>query len=99
LVSPSYTQDVIRAHLSIKVLDLRKLKYNNLYKSPKVLQVLLDFPILAKIIKEIMLSSYHLTSDNKRWSKGALDFLSYTIKGLFKSLINIRNCLRSYIVK
>jgi hypothetical protein len=95
LVGPSYTQDVIRAHPPVKVLDLRKLKYDDLYESPKVSQVLLDFPILAEIIEEMMLSSYHLTSDDERWSKDALDFLSCTVEGSFESLMNVRSCLRS----
>ena len=95
MVSPSHTQDVIRAYLSIKVLDLRKLKYNDLYESPKVLQVLLDFPILAEIIEEMMLSSSHLNSGDERWSKDALNFLSYTVEGSFESLINVRSYFSS----
>ena len=59
----------------------------------------MDFPILAEIIEEMMLSRYHLTSDDERWSKEALDFLSCTLEGSFESLINIRSCLISYIPK
>ncbi len=87
---------MIRADSSIKVLDLRKLKYNDLYESPKVSQVLLDFPILAEIIEEMMLSSYHLLSDEERWSKDALDFLSCSVEGSFESLMNVRSCLGCY---
>jgi hypothetical protein len=99
LVGPFHTQDIITAHLSVTVLDLRKLKYNDLYESPKISQVLLDFPILAEIIEEMMLSSYHATSGNERWSKDALDFLSCTVEGSFESLMNVRSCLMSYIPK
>ena len=95
MVGPSHTQDIIRAYPSIKVLDLRKLKYNDLYESPKVSQVLLDFPILAEIIEEMMLSSSHLNSGDERWSKDALDFLSCTVEGSFESLINVRSCFSS----
>ena len=99
MVGLSHTQNVIKAHPHIKVLDLQKLKYDNLYESPKVSQVLLDFPILAEIIEEMMLSRYHLTSDDERWSKEALDFLSCTLEGSFESLMNVRSCLRFQIAK
>jgi hypothetical protein len=77
--------------LLVKVLDPRELKYDGLYESPKVSQVLLDFPILAEIIEEMMLSRYHLTPDNEKWSRDALDFLSCTLKGSFESLMNVRS--------
>jgi hypothetical protein len=78
----------------VKDLDLRKLKYDDLYESPKVSQVLLDFPILAEIIEEMMLSS-----DDERWSKDALDFLSCTLLGSLESLMNVRNDLRPQLAK
>jgi hypothetical protein len=46
-----------------------------------------------------MLSSSYFNLDNKRKSKDTLDFLSYTIEGLFENLMNIRSYLRSYIAK
>lgn len=73
----------------VKVLDPRKIKYDDLYESPKISQVLLDFPILAEIIEEIMLSRYHLTPDDEKWSKDALDFLSCALEGSFESLMNV----------
>lgn len=71
------------------MLDPRKLKYDRLYESPKLSQALLDFPILAEIIEEMMLSRYHLTSDDEKWSIDALDFLSCTLDGSLESLMNV----------
>ncbi|KAH6698104.1 hypothetical protein BKA61DRAFT_622661 [Leptodontidium sp. MPI-SDFR-AT-0119] len=73
------------------VLDPRELKYDGLYESPKVSQVLLDFPILAEIIEEMMLSRYHLAPDDEKWSRDAIDFISCTLEGSFESLINVRS--------
>jgi hypothetical protein len=56
-------------------------------------QVLLDLPILAKIIKEIMLSRYHLTSNDESWSKDALDFLSCTLLGSLESLMSVSRAI------
>ncbi|CZT52252.1 uncharacterized protein RSE6_13541 [Rhynchosporium secalis] len=70
------------------VLDPRDLKYDSLQESPKVSQVLLDFPILAEMIEEMMLSRYHLTPDDDKWSWDAVDFLSCTLEGSIESLMN-----------
>ena len=56
-------------------------------------QVLLDLPILAEIIEEMMLSRYHLTSDDESWSKDALDFLSCTLSGSLESLMNVSRAI------
>ena len=61
LVDFSDTYHTVYADKLVKVLDHRELKYDALYESPKLSQVLLDFPILAQIIEERMLSRYHLT--------------------------------------
>jgi len=45
------------------------------------LEALLDVPVLAEIIEEIMLPWYHLNSDGEGWSKEALDFLSCSLSG------------------
>ena len=61
LVGFSDIYHTVYADKLVKVLDHRELKYDALYESPKLSQVLLDFPILAQIIEERMLSRYHLT--------------------------------------
>ena len=47
LVGFSDTYHTVYADKLVKVLDHRELKYDALYESPKLSQVLLDFPILA----------------------------------------------------
>jgi hypothetical protein len=56
-------------------------------------QVLLDLPILAEIIEEMMLSRYHLISDDESWSKDALDFLSCTLSGSLESLMSVSRAI------
>lgn len=56
-------------------------------------QVLLDLPILAEIIEEMMLSRCHFTSDDESWSKDALDFLSCTLSGSLESLMNVSRAI------
>jgi hypothetical protein len=65
------------------------MKHDPLYEGPRVSQVLLDFPILAEIIEDMMLSRYHLTSDDERWSEDALAFLSCALSGTLESLLNV----------
>jgi hypothetical protein len=72
------------------VIDSQKIEYNALQESSRMLQILLNFLILAEIIKDIMLSCYHLRSDNKRSFKVALDFLFCTITRSLDTLMNIR---------
>ncbi|XMA20784.1 hypothetical protein WAI453_013575 [Rhynchosporium graminicola] len=66
------------------ILDLQHLERDHLHQSPKTSQVLLDFPILAELIEDMMLSRYHLTS---KWSEDALDFLSCTLTGSLETLM------------
>ena len=72
------------------VLDLQKLQHDHLHESSKVSQVLLDFPIIAELIEEMMLSRYHLTSGDEKWSEDARSFLSCALSGSLESLINVR---------
>jgi hypothetical protein len=55
-----------------------------------VSQVLLNFPIIAKLIKEIMLSRYHFISSDEQWSEDALSFLSCALTGSLESLMKVR---------
>ena len=91
LVGFSDIYHTVYADKLVKVLDPRELKYDALYESPKISQVLLDFPILAEIIEEMMLSRYHLTPDDENWSRDAIDFISCTLEGSFESLMNVRS--------
>jgi hypothetical protein len=52
-------------------------------------EVLLDVPVLAEIIEEMMLPQYHLSSDGEGWSKEALDFLSCSLSGSIQSIMNV----------
>jgi hypothetical protein len=52
-------------------------------------EVLLDVPVLAEIIEEMMLPRYHLNSDGEGWSKEALNFLSCSLSGSIQSMMNV----------
>ncbi|MAD81879.1 MAG: hypothetical protein CL912_02855 [Deltaproteobacteria bacterium] len=65
-----------------------QLERDHLHQSPKSSQVLLDFPIIAELIEDMMLSRFHLSS---KWSEHALGFLSCTLTG---SLENLKQVLR-----
>ena len=91
MVGFSDTYHTVYADKLVKVLDHRELKYDALYESPKLSQVLLDFPILAQIIEERMLSRYHLTPNDENWSRDAIGFISCTLEGWFESLMNMRS--------
>jgi hypothetical protein len=80
--------------IPLLALDFQNLEYNHLYERANVSQVELDFPIVVEIIEEMMLSRYHLTSDDKRWSKDVLSFLSCSLSGSLESLIKVRSCIR-----
>jgi hypothetical protein len=54
-----------------------------------VCRLLLHYPLLAEIIEEMILSSYHLASDDDRRSEEALSFLSCTFSGSLESLMNV----------
>ena len=54
-------------------------------------QALLDFPILAELIEDMMLSRYHLVSDDEKWSEDALSFLSCTLSGSLETLVKVRD--------
>ncbi|RFU32105.1 hypothetical protein B7463_g4226, partial [Scytalidium lignicola] len=70
------------------VLDFQTLYHDHLYEGSKTSQVLLDFPILAELIEEMILTRYHLTPDDEKWSEDALSFLSCTLSGSLESLVN-----------
>ncbi len=72
------------------VLDLQKIQRDYLYEGSKAPQVLLDFPILTEVIEDMMLSRYHLTSNDEKLSEDALDFLSCTLSGSLETLIKVR---------
>jgi hypothetical protein len=72
------------------VLDLQNLQHNDLHESSRVSQVLLNFPIIAELIEEMMLSRYHLTSGDEQWSEDALSFLSCALTGSSESLMKVR---------
>jgi hypothetical protein len=46
-------------------------------------------PVLAEMIEDMILSRYHHTSDDQRWSKEALSFLSCSISGSLQSLMSV----------
>ncbi|KAH8799383.1 hypothetical protein F5884DRAFT_758410 [Xylogone sp. PMI_703] len=73
------------------VLDFQTLYHDHLYEGSKTSQVLLDFPILAELIEEMILTRYHLTPDDEKWSEDALSFLSCTLSGSLESLVNVRD--------
>ena len=52
--------------------------------------LLLDFPIFAELVEEMMLSRYHLVYGQYQWSPEALQFLSCTLSGSLGSLTNVR---------
>jgi hypothetical protein len=54
-------------------------------------QILLDFPILAEVIEDMMLSRYHLTSEDEKLSEDALSFLSCTLSGSLETLMKVRD--------
>jgi hypothetical protein len=72
------------------VLALQELQHDHLQENSKVSQVLLDFPVLAEIIEEMMLSRYHLVSEDQKWSEDALSFLSCTLSGSLETLEKAR---------
>jgi hypothetical protein len=72
------------------VLDPDNIKHDPLHESPRTSQAILDFPIFAEIIEEMMLSRYHLESADDRFSKDARSFLSCTLSGSLESLMNVR---------
>jgi hypothetical protein len=92
LVSSFLDFNIIKLDMFYLVLDLQKLQYDHLYEGSKASQVLLDFPILAEVIEEMMLSRYHLTSSDEKWSEDALSFLSCTLSGSLDTLMNVRGC-------
>jgi hypothetical protein len=75
------------------VLSLQELQQDSLHENLKVSQVLLDFPIVAELIEEMMLSRCHLISDNENWSENALDFLLCTLTGSLEALRKVDTCL------
>ena len=91
--SSSYPTNNVGLH-DFAVLDLPNLEYNDTDKTSRTSHVMLDFPILVELIEEMMLSRYHFTSDDERWSKDILSFLSCALSGSLESLMNVRDHLR-----
>jgi hypothetical protein len=71
------------------VLDFQSLRYDNLLESIGESHVLLDIPVLAEIVEEMMLSRYHITSGDDMCSEEALSFLSCTLSGSLQSLMKV----------
>ena len=55
----------------------------------RVAQALLEMPLLAEMTEDMILSRYHHTSDDQRWSKEVLSFLGCSISGSLQSLMNV----------
>lgn len=55
----------------------------------RVAQALLEMPLVAEMIEGMILSRYHHTSDDQRWSKEVLSFLGCSISGSLQSLMNV----------
>lgn len=72
------------------MLDPDNIKYDLLHESLRTSQAILDYPIFAEIIEEMMLSRYHLASDDDRLSEDARSFLSCTLSGSMERLMNVR---------
>ena len=89
-MSSSQHFDFIKPDTFHSVLDVQNLQHDHLHESSKVSQVLLDFPIIAELIEEMMLSRYHLTSGDEQWSEDAISFLSCALSGSLESLMNVR---------
>lgn len=53
-------------------------------------EILLDFPILAEAIEEMMLSRHRPASGDDRWSEDAKNFLSCSLSGSLKNLMKVR---------
>jgi hypothetical protein len=58
-------------------------------ENPRVSQALLEMPVLAEMIEIMILSRYHHTSDDQRWSKELLSFLGCSISGSLQSLMDV----------
>jgi hypothetical protein len=71
------------------VIDPTDLQHDPLDNSAITSEILLDFPILAEAIEEMMLSRYHDTSEDERWSEDARNFLSCTLSGSLTSLMKV----------
>jgi hypothetical protein len=90
-VTSSQHFNVIEPDTFHSVLDLQNLQHDHLHESSRVSQVLLDLPIIAELIEDIMLSRYHLTSEDEQWSEVALSFLSCALSGSLESVMNVRD--------
>ena len=73
------------------VLDPKNIRHDPLHHSTITSEILLDFPILAEAIEEMMLSRYNDTSEGERWSEDARNFLSCTLSGSLKSLMKVND--------
>jgi hypothetical protein len=50
---------------------------------------LLEMPVLEEMIEAMTLPRYHHTSDDQRWSKETLSFLSCSISGSLQNLNDV----------
>ena len=71
------------------MLDPENIRHESSSHSTGTSEALLDFPILAEAIEEMMLSRYDDSSDDKRWSEDARNFLSCTLSGTLKNIMKV----------
>ncbi|KFY66716.1 hypothetical protein V497_00765, partial [Pseudogymnoascus sp. VKM F-4516 (FW-969)] len=85
-------QDLTTASIRLSVrgeikllLSMENIRYHQV-ENPRFAPALLEMPVLEEIIEAMTLPRYHHTSDDQRWSKEALSFLSCSISGSLQNL-------------
>lgn len=58
-------------------------------ENPRFAPALLEMPILEEMIEAMTISRHHYTSDDQRWPKDALSFLSCSIWGSLQNLNDV----------
>lgn len=71
---------------------MENLRYHQV-ENPRFAPALLEMPVLEEIIEAMTLPRYHYTSDDKRWSKETLSFLSCSISGSLQNLNDVSMAL------
>ncbi|KFY03302.1 hypothetical protein V490_00219 [Pseudogymnoascus sp. VKM F-3557] len=94
-------QDLTTASIRLSVrgeikllLSMENVRYHQV-ENPRFAPALLEMPVLEEMIEAMTLPRYHHTSDDQRWSKETLSFLSCSILGSLQNLNDHRFVMKA----
>ncbi|KFZ24851.1 hypothetical protein V502_00673 [Pseudogymnoascus sp. VKM F-4520 (FW-2644)] len=76
------------------LLSMENVRYHQV-ENPRFAPALLEMPVLEEMIEAMTLPRYHHTSDDQRWSKETLSFLSCSISGSLQNLNDHRFVMKA----